>query len=287
MDIYTYRAQKEAIFAPFLTSIQKQADFDKKSIRSSYGFVDCYIYCPKQIRKNNLPICFNFHGGGFVLGYPEQDNDYCRFLADNCQMMVVNVDYLLAPEYPFPIAIESSVDVIRYFIDHAEVFGIDEKQIFLSGSSAGGNLIFGINELLIRNYSIISRALISNYGAMDLRGSYMTEDYAVNRYSQYVTTYLNNSSETDNPLASVTLLSPYQGQKVMLNLAEKDPLLPQEEIMYNSFKCKGSDIVKHIYIDAEHGFLHPMYDEFHEIQSLQAYKQIVEFISNCLKPYDP
>lgn len=283
MDIHAYRAQKEELFGSYITQVRMQADYEKNSVRTSYGFVDVFIYRPAQSSGRRLPVCFNFHGGGFVLGNAEQDNDYCRYLANHCQMMVINIDYLLAPEYPFPAAIESSAQVITSILEKASDYNIDANQVFLSGSSAGGNLIFGINEHLIENQGILSRALISNYGAMDLRGAYQTSDYEQNRHSQYVTTYLKNAAETENPLATVTLLEPHKQQKIMLNLAEKDPLLGQELVFFDNFFAKGADITKFVYPEAQHGFLHPMYQEYHALQAFKSLENISKFIENILK----
>lgn len=87
-----------------------------------------------------LPAVLYFHGGGFVIGDLVTHDHLCRRIARVTGAAVVAVDYRLAPEHPFPAAVDdcrAAIDVLR---EDAERFAIDPERIALAGDSAGGNL---------------------------------------------------------------------------------------------------------------------------------------------------
>ncbi|MEV0247115.1 alpha/beta hydrolase fold domain-containing protein [Nocardia sp. NPDC050712] len=83
-----------------------------------------------------------FHGGGFVLGsVHESINDRLwRTRAMAGGVDIFDVDYRLAPEHPFPAAVEDGLDALSWLLDQASDFGIDPARIGVGGGSAGGNL---------------------------------------------------------------------------------------------------------------------------------------------------
>lgn len=81
------------------------------------------------------------HGGGFVRGDLDTHDHVCRELCATAPCLVVSVDYRLAPEHPFPAAVEDCLFVTRWAHAHAEVMGGDARRLFVAGDSAGGNLV--------------------------------------------------------------------------------------------------------------------------------------------------
>ena len=80
------------------------------------------------------------HGGGFVMGVPEQNHTWCSAVARALGVLVVNVDYRLAPEHPFPAALDDSIAALRWVHEYAERLGVDPARIAIGGDSAGGGL---------------------------------------------------------------------------------------------------------------------------------------------------
>ncbi len=81
-----------------------------------------------------------YHGGGWVIGNLETGDSVCRLLARESGAAVLAVDYRLAPEHPFPAAVEDAVDALAYAAERADYLGADPARIAVGGDSAGGNL---------------------------------------------------------------------------------------------------------------------------------------------------
>ncbi|QIW95649.1 hypothetical protein AMS68_001167 [Peltaster fructicola] len=118
-------------------------DSRRKSVISQVG--DSIKRRSSVSRKwGSYPVVINFHGGGFTLGTATDDGRWCGTVVDECQAVVVSVDYRLAPEHPFPTAVEDGADAVVWVHQHAEELGIDRNKIALSGFSSGGNMAFTV-----------------------------------------------------------------------------------------------------------------------------------------------
>ncbi|MEZ5141156.1 MAG: alpha/beta hydrolase [Acidimicrobiales bacterium] len=80
------------------------------------------------------------HGGGLVLGTPEQDHRWCSSLADELGILVVSVDYRLAPEHPYPAGLDDCMAALAWLHHHADELGVDTTRVAVGGASAGGGL---------------------------------------------------------------------------------------------------------------------------------------------------
>ncbi|MEU1164847.1 alpha/beta hydrolase fold domain-containing protein [Streptomyces sp. NPDC005921] len=86
------------------------------------------------------PVHVNFHGGGYVMSLTELDDPLCRFLAAEAGVAVVNVDYVVAPQHPFPAPPRQAYEVVRWVAEHAAEQGWDDSRLTVGGQSAGGGL---------------------------------------------------------------------------------------------------------------------------------------------------
>jgi acetyl esterase len=92
----------------------------------------------KQATRHKLPVVIYFHGGFFNCGTIEESYPLANLLAT--EMIVVSVDYPLAPAMRFPDTIEVAFEALTWVISQAHMLGVDTKQIFVAGEQAGGNL---------------------------------------------------------------------------------------------------------------------------------------------------
>ncbi|KAG8791775.1 hypothetical protein FRC12_008118 [Ceratobasidium sp. 428] len=91
--------------------------------------------------KGGWPVLAYFHGGGWVLGNIDTENSFSARACKNSKCAVVSVDYRLAPEDPFPAAIDDSWTVIEWIHEHgSKELEINPLKIAVGGSSAGGNI---------------------------------------------------------------------------------------------------------------------------------------------------
>ncbi len=89
--------------------------------------------------KNQAVVLF-FHGGGFTIGSLDSHDGLCRTLAEQTGAMVLALDYRLAPENPFPAAVNDAFAAYQWLLKHAAQIGADAARIAVMGDSAGGTL---------------------------------------------------------------------------------------------------------------------------------------------------
>ena len=95
------------------------------------GAIPCRRYRPKA--EKNYPVMLYLHGGGYVLGGLDSHDDVCAEISDRANVAVVGVQYRLAPENPFPAALDDAWAVLQYLSQNYD-------RIVIGGDSAGGNL---------------------------------------------------------------------------------------------------------------------------------------------------
>jgi len=87
-----------------------------------------------------VPLVVFYHGGGFVAGDIQTGDAFCASLADRIGVAVAAVDYRLAPEHPFPAAIEDSYAALTWLVANAGALNVRADRVALAGDSAGGSL---------------------------------------------------------------------------------------------------------------------------------------------------
>ena len=109
------------------------------------------FYVPNDYKRQKklkgakrYPVVINFHGGGFVLGTAHDDARWCNIVVQEVGAVVVSVDYRLAPEYPFPTAVEDGADAVLWLAEHANEYMLDPNRFAVSGFSSGGNMSFTV-----------------------------------------------------------------------------------------------------------------------------------------------
>jgi acetyl esterase len=87
-----------------------------------------------------LPALLYLHGGGFTIGSLETHDSLCRQLALRSGAAVLALDYRLAPEHRFPVAVNDTWDALLWLAAHGDAIGVDGKRLAVGGDSAGGTL---------------------------------------------------------------------------------------------------------------------------------------------------
>lgn len=105
---------------------------------AALGTIGLRVYRPREAGPH--PVVVYYHGGGFVLGDLDGYDRVCRRLCADAQVLVASVDYRLAPEHPFPAAVDDSWTALCWIGTNGAAFGGDPQRLAVAGDSAGGTL---------------------------------------------------------------------------------------------------------------------------------------------------
>ncbi|HKB51908.1 MAG TPA: alpha/beta hydrolase [Solirubrobacterales bacterium] len=117
------------------------------AIPAPAGTIPARYYEPPGVGLENRPLIVYFHGGGWTIGDLDTCDSICRFLAANTPAAVLSVAYRLAPEHPFPAAVEDALAAYRWAAADNSQLGVDPARIAVAGDSAGGNLAAAVSLL--------------------------------------------------------------------------------------------------------------------------------------------
>jgi acetyl esterase len=127
-------------------------------------------YVSAEPGDGQLPVTLFVHGGGCVLGGLDTHDVLCRTLCHDARAMVLSLDYRLAPEHPFPAAVEDTVAALTWLSREGPAYGADPARIAIAGDSAGAGLSAVSLHETRGALSHPIRAQVLVYPAMDLRG---------------------------------------------------------------------------------------------------------------------
>ena len=139
MPIAEVRQGFRALWTPTLAGIPLPLDrVDDISIPTGAATIRARVYAPE--RGQAYPVLVYLHGGGYVKGGLDESDTFCRNLSHLSRHMVISVDYRLAPESPFPAALDDAIAATAWACTHTANLGAVPGPIVLCGESAGGNL---------------------------------------------------------------------------------------------------------------------------------------------------
>lgn len=228
------------------------------TIDSRGGPLRLRIYRPRQAAAD-APVVFYIHGGGFYLGGLEACAWICGELAAQTGAVVAAVEYRLAPEFPFPAALDDCRDALDW-IAKGSIDGTDPNRIAVAGDSAGGNLSAALC-LEVRDSAgpvIAHQTLIYPFLDSKLRGDSWREcagagvDLTAGRWM--VEMYAGE--ERDNPLVSPLLAHDLSGIPPAFIVNADYDVLRDDGFMYAEALRQAGVAVRHSnYIRAPHGLL--------------------------------
>ena len=217
------------------------------------------VYRP--VKDETLPALVYFHGGGWTIGDIDTHDALCRQLALGARCAVISVDYRLAPEYPFPAAVDDCFAATRYVADNAAKLKIGA--IAVGGDSAGGNLAATVS-LLARDaggpaiafqlliYPATDQRLASSSHDRNAQGYLLTRD----AMTYFRRAYLPNEKDWTDWRASPLLAKSHADLPPALVItAGYDPLLDEGRAYAERLKAAGGRVDYREYPDMVHGFI--------------------------------
>ena len=233
-----------------------------RTIPGPVAEISVRIYAPEG--PGPFPVAAFFHGGGFVVGNLDSDDEICRTLCRGASFVVVSVDYRLAPEHTLPAAPADCLSATRWIAAHAAEFNADPTRLVVAGASAGGNLA-AVTALRIRAEGgprLCGQLLVypvTDYHTpptpsylANAKGYLLTRDMMVWFWGHY----LNHASEASHPHASPLRAPDLRGLPPALVItAEYDPLRDEGERYAERLQQAGVPTVCSRYDGMIHGFL--------------------------------
>lgn len=140
--------ETEKLLTGHLPQYESQVSLSVQDAAVSYSAADVpiRIYAPAE-RAAPLPGLLYLHGGAYVMGGLPLVDFAAQLLVDRADVIVVAVDYRLAPEYPYPAGLEDSYAVLEWVAGKGEEYGIDPDRLGVLGESAGGGLAAALSML--------------------------------------------------------------------------------------------------------------------------------------------
>ncbi|MEM9175662.1 MAG: alpha/beta hydrolase [Myxococcota bacterium] len=228
------------------------------------GDIPIRIYTPEARGSEPLPLYLDIHGGGWWMGNGFPFHEGVLAFAGQVPAIVVSVDYRLAPEHPYPAALEDCEAVLRWMVAKGAELGGDPARLAVGGGSAGGNLAAAL-ALKMRDEG--GPAIAFQYllvPATDLSGTREWKSYD-EAYEGYVLTvpgiermidaYVPDARQRWDPYVSPLLAGGLEGlPPALIVTALFDPLRDQGEAYARRLEASGVPVTLHRE-DALHGFL--------------------------------
>ena len=221
------------------------------------------IYKPITDIDGLLPVLVYYHGGGWVICDLDTHDDVCRTLAAESECMVVSVDYRLAPEHPYPAAVDDSWAALLWVAENGGSIGADNQQIAVGGDSAGGNLA-AVMAYMARNQGGPELALqLLVYPVVDLtnmeRDSYQqfANDHGLTQGAMnwFKELYVPEQQNLDDPHISPLCAADLSGlPPAIVMTAEADVLRDEGEAYAEKLKIAGNHVEHKRYNGMVHGF---------------------------------
>ncbi|WP_424768185.1 alpha/beta hydrolase [Paenibacillus sp. sgz302251] len=247
--------------------------WSERKVPGRGGDITVRIYTPAVV--GSKPAVVFFHGGGFIGGTIQAVENPCKYLAEHAGAVVVNVDYRLAPEHPFPAGLHDCYDAVKWVYENAEEIQVDRERITVAGDSAGGNLaaVCAIMDRDLGNGMIKYQALI--YPTVNMAGmetddfKWTIHEYEINHNHELIrgivhalgegkldTLYLQGKAEVSDPYVSPLLADDLSGLPPALIIeAEYDYLRLEGEAYGRKLVRSGVPTRMIRYSGMDHAFM--------------------------------
>lgn len=256
------RVEDELFSAGDGPTVDRVAD---RCIDGPGGELPVRVYWPESPAERAnapLPALVFCHGGGWVLGTLDSADDLCREFATRVGTVVLSIDYRLAPEHPFPAAVEDVWAAVEWARDNAESLGIDPDRLGVAGTSAGGGLA-AATALRARERDVSLAVQVLCYPILD-------RDFDTPSYREHADAallsradmawfwdqYLADPSDADDPLAAPLRAETLVGCPPAVIATAGHDVLRSEGVAYaDRLRAAGVETRHCHYPSLAHGFL--------------------------------
>jgi acetyl esterase len=217
------------------------------------------VYTPEQARTLGAGLLY-IHGGGWVICSIETHDGVCRRLANASGQRVLSLDYVMAPEHPFPAPLEDVVAAQRWLHGHGGELGLDPTRVAIGGDSAGANLALAACLALKARGQTLPAAAVLIYGVYSADNdssshrAYGGGDYLLSTASMrwFWDQYVPDTARRGDPLAS-----PLHGDlaglpPLYVSAAAFDPLRDDSERLAERLRAAGADFEWHLWPGVTH-----------------------------------
>ena len=237
-------------------------DVRELSVAGGEGTLAARLYWPGASGLGRPPLVVWLHGGGWALGDLDTHDQPCRYLARYGRQAVLSVAYRLAPEAPFPAAVEDAVAAFEWAAEHAAELGCDPTRVAIGGDSAGGNLAAVVSQLTRDRGGPTPVTQLLVYPATDMTVTYPSErlfgeGFFLTKANMdwFEATYSAESSRSD-PRMSPLLQPDLSGlPPALVVTADFDPLRDEGELYARQLQQAGVPVQLRRSPGLVHGFL--------------------------------
>ncbi len=206
-----------------------------------------------------LPVLVWFHGGGWVFGDLDSGELACREMAAKAHCAIVSVDYRLAPESRFPVALDDCIAATHWVIDNAQSLNIDSSKLAVGGDSAGGNLAAGVaqyardNAVPVRLQALIYPVTQPNFDTpsyqRNAEGYFLSLESMQWFFDHYVPDHAQRADPRVSPLnGTLSGLAP-----AWVMTCAFDPLCDDGLLYADALEKAGVSVQRHHREDSIHG----------------------------------
>ncbi|MFL5998380.1 MAG: alpha/beta hydrolase [Streptomyces sp.] len=233
-------------------------------VETGAGPVTCTVYRPPVTTDTPAPVYVNFHGGGFVVARPEQDDHICRYIAATAGCVVINVDYAVSPQKRFPTAVTQAYDVTAWVAENGAAGGWDGSRLAVGGHSAGANLTAAVCRLARERGTFTARLQILDSAPLDQVADPATKRSLIAKplltpqlMRIFTAAYAPDPADRAHPLASPALADDLAGLPPALVItAENDRLRDEGDAYAKALEAAGVPVTHRVFEGVDHYFTH-------------------------------
>jgi acetyl esterase len=232
---------------------------EDRTVAGPAGDIPVRVYRPEG--AGPVPTVVYFHGGGWVVGAIETHDNECRRICRDAGAVVVSVDYRLAPDAPWPAAVEDCLAATRWAAANVEALGGDAARLAVGGDSAGGNLAAIVTQQCRDAGGPALCAQLLIYPAVDFTTDYPSR--TENGTGYFLTLddmeWFQGHYAPDAASHADPRLSPLRGEltglpPAVVAVAEYDPLRDEGLAYAAALRAAGVPVTERTYAGLIHGF---------------------------------